>query len=57
MRSCSGRETVALTSAMPEPRLYAFSTHIGTACAKQMRTYADLAEKLNLTGPDQRLGP
>jgi hypothetical protein len=36
---------------MPEPRLYAFSTHIGTACPKQMRTYADLAEKLSLTGP------
>jgi hypothetical protein len=25
---------------------YTFSTHIGAACAKQMRTFADLAEKL-----------
>jgi hypothetical protein len=34
------------TAGMPEPKLYAFSTHIGPACAKQMRTFADLAEKL-----------
>jgi ribosome-binding protein aMBF1 (putative translation factor) len=26
----------------------AFSTHIGTACNKQSRTYADLAEKLKM---------
>jgi hypothetical protein len=33
---------------MPEPKLYQFSTHIGAACAAQMRTFADLAEKLNM---------
>jgi transcriptional regulator with XRE-family HTH domain len=33
---------------MPEPKLYSFSTHIGAACAKQFRTFADLAEKLNM---------
>jgi hypothetical protein len=33
---------------MPEPKLYAFSTVIGPACARQMRTYADLAEKLGM---------
>jgi transcriptional regulator with XRE-family HTH domain len=32
---------------MAEP-LYAFSTVIGSACARQMRTYADLAEKLGM---------
>jgi hypothetical protein len=39
MRSCGGRETVALyTSAMPEPKLYAFSTHIAAcATATQLR--------------------
>jgi hypothetical protein len=30
---------------MPEPKLYTFSTHIGAACNKQSRTFADLAEK------------
>ena len=33
---------------MPEPKLYAFSTHIGSACAKQMRTFVDLEEKLKM---------
>ncbi len=33
---------------MPEPKLYAFSSHIGSACAKQMRTFTDLAEKLKI---------
>jgi transcriptional regulator with XRE-family HTH domain len=33
---------------MPEPKLYAFSTHIGAACAKQFRTFADLAEALKM---------
>jgi transcriptional regulator with XRE-family HTH domain len=33
---------------MPEAKLYAFSTVIGSACARQMRTYADLAEKLGM---------
>jgi ribosome-binding protein aMBF1 (putative translation factor) len=37
---------------MPEPKLYAFSTHIGTACAKQFRTFPDLAEKLNMPVTD-----
>jgi transcriptional regulator with XRE-family HTH domain len=27
---------------------YAFSTHIGAACFRQMRTFQDLAEKLNM---------
>jgi hypothetical protein len=38
---------------MPEPKLYAFSTHIGAACNQQSRTFADLAEKLkmNVTDP------
>jgi hypothetical protein len=30
------------------PNSYAFSTVIGSACARQMRTYADLAEKLGM---------
>jgi hypothetical protein len=33
---------------MPEPKLYAFSTHIGNACNKHSRTFADLAEKLKM---------
>jgi ribosome-binding protein aMBF1 (putative translation factor) len=37
---------------MPEPKLYQFSTHIGAACAKQMRTFADLAEKLKMDVTD-----
>jgi ribosome-binding protein aMBF1 (putative translation factor) len=37
---------------MAEPKLYQFSTHIGSACAKQMRTYADLAEKLKMDVTD-----
>jgi hypothetical protein len=37
---------------MPEPKLYSFSTHIGAACAKQFRTFADLAEKLNMDVTD-----
>jgi hypothetical protein len=28
--------------------LYQFSTHIGAACAKQFRTFADLTEKLKM---------
>jgi hypothetical protein len=32
---------------MPD-KPYTFSTHIGAACAKQFRTFADLAEKLNM---------
>jgi transcriptional regulator with XRE-family HTH domain len=30
------------------PNSYAFSTVIGSACARQMRTYVDLAEKLGM---------
>lgn len=41
-----------ILSAMPEPKLYAFSTHIGAACAKQFRTFADLAEKLKMDVTD-----
>jgi hypothetical protein len=33
---------------MPEPKLYAFSTHIGSACNKQSRAFADLAEELKM---------
>lgn len=33
---------------MPEPKLYSFSTTIGAACAKQLRTFVDLAEKLKM---------
>jgi ribosome-binding protein aMBF1 (putative translation factor) len=33
---------------MPQPKLYAFSAHIEAACAKQFRTFADLAEKLGI---------
>jgi hypothetical protein len=32
---------------MPEPKLYAFSTTIA-ACAKQFRTFVDLAETLKM---------
>jgi hypothetical protein len=35
-------------SAMPEPKLYQFSTRIGAACNKHSRTFVDLAEKLNM---------
>jgi ribosome-binding protein aMBF1 (putative translation factor) len=37
---------------MPEPKPYAFSTHIGAACAKQMRTFQELAEKLKMDVTD-----
>jgi hypothetical protein len=37
---------------MPEPKLHQFSTHIGAACAKQFRTFPDLAEKLNMPVTD-----
>jgi ribosome-binding protein aMBF1 (putative translation factor) len=33
---------------MPEPKLYQFSTFIGAACNKKMRTFPDLAEKLKM---------
>jgi hypothetical protein len=33
---------------MAEPKHYIFSTHIGAARAKQFKTFADLAEKLNI---------
>jgi hypothetical protein len=33
---------------MPEPKLYQFSVAIGSACAKQFKTFADLSEKLNM---------
>ena len=33
---------------MAGPKLYAFSTTIGTACCNQMRTFVDLAEKLKM---------
>jgi ribosome-binding protein aMBF1 (putative translation factor) len=37
---------------MTEPKLYQFSTHIGAACAKQFRTFPDLAEKLKMDVTD-----
>ncbi len=37
---------------MPEPKLYVFSTTIGAACAKQFRTFPDLAEKLKMDVTD-----
>jgi hypothetical protein len=38
---------------MPEPKLYPqFSTFIGAACAKQFRTFPDLAEKLKMDVTD-----
>jgi hypothetical protein len=40
---------------MPEPKLYSFSTHIGAACAKQFRRFADLAEKLGMDVTDLML--
>lgn len=33
---------------MPAPKPYQFSTHIGGACAKQFRTFAEIAEKLKM---------
>ena len=33
---------------MPEPKLYQFSTFVGTACTKQSSTFVDLAEKLKM---------
>ncbi len=40
---------------MPEIKYkppYEFSTHIGAACARQMRTFVDLAEKLKMPVED-----
>lgn len=37
---------------MAELKLYQFSTHIGTACNKHSRTFADLAEKLKMDVTD-----
>jgi ribosome-binding protein aMBF1 (putative translation factor) len=37
---------------MPEPKLYAVCTHIGAACARKMRTFVDLAEKLKMDVTD-----
>ena len=40
---------------MPESKCkppYTFSTHIGAACAKNMRTFPDLAEKLKMDVTD-----
>jgi hypothetical protein len=37
---------------MPEPKLCAFSTHIGAACAHQMRTFADPTERLRMPVED-----
>jgi hypothetical protein len=37
---------------MPEPKLYQFSTFIGATCAKQFRTFPDLAEKLKMDVTD-----
>jgi hypothetical protein len=31
---------------MPQPKVYAFSTTIGEACARQFITFQDLAERL-----------
>jgi hypothetical protein len=33
---------------LAEPKLYAFSTHIGIDCNKHSRTFVDLAEKLKM---------
>jgi hypothetical protein len=38
---------------MPD-KPYTFSTHIGAACAKQFRTFADLAEKLTMDAKASR---
>jgi hypothetical protein len=32
----------------PPPKLYVFSTTIGAACARQFRTFQDLAEVLKM---------
>jgi hypothetical protein len=37
---------------MPEPKLYEFSTHVGSACARQMVSFHDLAEKLKMDVTD-----
>lgn len=36
---------------MPD-KPYTFSTHIGAACARRMRTFSDLAEKLKMPVED-----
>jgi hypothetical protein len=33
---------------MPQSRPCAFSTHVGAPCAKQFRTFQDVAEKLKM---------
>jgi hypothetical protein len=35
-------------AAVPEPKLYSFPPHIGAACARQFRTFVDLAEALKM---------
>jgi hypothetical protein len=46
--SCRSRDPSILLGIMPEPKLYAFSTTIGTACNQKSRTFQDLAERLKL---------
>ena len=40
--------SVPYTPTMPEPKLYELSTHIGSACARKMVTFQQLAEKLKM---------
>jgi hypothetical protein len=34
---------------MPPPKLYAFSTHIGAACARKMVTFFELAGRSSIS--------
>jgi hypothetical protein len=44
----AGAVIPAILHAMPEPKLYPWSTVIGTACNQKSRSFQDLAEKLKM---------
>jgi hypothetical protein len=50
--SCRSRDPAILLARCPSPKLYDWSVTIGTACAKQMRTFVDLVEKLKMDVTD-----
>jgi hypothetical protein len=55
----TGMSTGYTPRIMPQPKLYAWSTTIGSACANKMHTFIDLAEKLKMdptNAPVQREG-
>jgi hypothetical protein len=41
-----------IPAAMPEPKLYSFSTHIGAVCTRKMVSFVDLADRLKMDVTD-----